>query len=337
MILCGAALLTGCSLVDEDLSDCGADFRIDYQLRLVTNITTELESELGQESVSPVKELLKDYFKIIFTDYAKNVDLSFYDAQEETMPRLAHMREWMNGSESSYTLYLPVHKYRHTAVANVQDVSRVVLADDEVYPAGRLVQKETEGVLQPHDIGVFTARKDIDVMAGADQHFEVPLYMANAATALVLDIADVTRIKDLSVTVSGFATEFLISDSTYVFPEKPAVWSTVCLEDGSGKKCYVSVHFPSRPVPGSKVVIDDGGGVTGLSPDPLWHWTVHATLTDDSVTESVIHMYNPLAAGHLKVLAATVQDTGIVTTTDPLVGVSVTLDWHYGGEYPIDL
>ena len=336
MILCGAALFTGCSLVDEDLSDCGTDAQVDYQLRLVTNVTTELETQLGLAPTLQIQGRLKDYLVDIFTDYARDVDLSFYDIQPP-MPRLTHMSEVMNGSESSYTLYLPAREYMHTAVANIRGNNCVDLADDEQCPTARLVQKSGEGVLPPHNTGIFTARKDMKVLSDRDQEFDVRLFMANAATALVLDLSEVTTVKDLSVTVSGFASEFRIADSTFVFSDKDAVIGTSRLETEDGMQCFVSVHFPSRPAPETKVVIDDGGGSPGVSPDPLWHWTVHATMMDGKVTESVIQMHNPLLAGHLKVLRATVQDTGIVTTANPEVGVSVTLDWHDAGNYPIDL
>ena len=327
----------GCSLVDQDLRNCGTDLEVDYQLRLVTNITTELETELGMESTVQVQGLLKDYLQDVFTDYARDVDLSFYDT-EPPMPRLDHIQAVMNGSESSYTLYLPGRQYRHIAAANVLNDSSISLEDDDLCESSRLVQIQGDGVVPPHNTGLFTARKDIDVLSGVDQHFDVRLYMANAATALVLDVSEVTTVKDLSVTVSGFASEFRISDSTYVFSEKDPVMGTVCQEsEEEGKLCFVSVHFPSRPAPSSKIVIDDGGESGGVSPYPLWHWTVHATLQDGTVTESLIQMHNALDAGRLKVLNAKVQDSGVVTTADPTVGVSITLDWHYAGEYPIDM
>ena len=36
------AALHSCSIIDEDMSDCGVDNDINYSLKLVTNITTEL-------------------------------------------------------------------------------------------------------------------------------------------------------------------------------------------------------------------------------------------------------------------------------------------------------
>ena len=47
------AALHSCSIIDEDMSDCGVDNDIDYSLKLVTNITTELSTELRTEQDSP--------------------------------------------------------------------------------------------------------------------------------------------------------------------------------------------------------------------------------------------------------------------------------------------
>jgi len=319
------------------MSGCGTDFVLDYQLKLVTNITTELETELSLGADAEIKGMLKEYLQDIFTDYARDVDLSFYDT-EPPMTRLNHMSEVMNGSESSYTLYLPVRKYRHTAVANILENQSVVLRDDEECQSGRLVQESSATTVPPHKTGLFTARQDIDVLSGMDQHFDVHLYMANAASALVLDLSGAPSVKDLKVTVSGFATEFHISDSTYVFPQTAVVMETRRLDNvWKNRACFVSVHFPSPSLEDTKIIIDDGGASEGVSEDSLWAWTIHATLQDGTVTESVLQMHNPLPAGHLKVLNAIVSDNGSVTTPDTTVGVSITLDWHDAGEYNTEL
>lgn len=337
-LLFGAALFQGCSLVDEDLSECGTDFDMDYQLTLVTNITTELETELSLEANTEIKGMLKDFLLNVFTDFAHDVDLSFYDT-EPPMNRLNHMSEIMDGSESSYRLYLPGRKYRHTAVANLLNNGSVELLDDQQCQTGRVVQKEQDGVAQPHKTGLFTARRDLDVLANLGQHFDVRLYMANAASSLVLDLSDAPNVKDLSVSVSGFATEFHVSDSTYVFPEKRLVVGTTRMDDPEAHRaCFVSVHFPSPSLEDSKLIIDDGGQSAGLSTVPLWGWTIHATMADGTITESVLEMYNPLLAGHIKVLTAVMsEEGGVISTSDSAVGVSVTLDWNSAGGYNSDL
>ena len=47
VFLCSLLLTAGsCSVIDEDQSDCVEQAKLDYELRLVTNMTTELRTEL---------------------------------------------------------------------------------------------------------------------------------------------------------------------------------------------------------------------------------------------------------------------------------------------------
>lgn len=309
--------MTGCSLIDEDQSDCQNDFELDYQLRLVTNITTELETELSLQADLEIRGLLETYLKTIFTDYASDVDLSFYDTAPP-MERLHHISDEMNGNESSYTLHLPVHEYRHTAVANIRKATNVVLEGSENCSTGRLVEYATKADPIPvQTTGLFTARKDIDVLYGIDQHFDVRLYMANAASALVVNLAEAPSVESLDVTVKGFATAFNISDSTYVFNGDPT-HATREIDSGDAlRRVFASVHFPSR---------DKAEG----EEDAIWYWIVKALLKDGTTTLSLLKMDTPLPAGQLKILTADVQDNGVVTPEDLTVAVSVKLDWHEG-------
>lgn len=339
-IICGAALSVGCSLVDDDLSTCDNEFQLDYQLCLVTNITTELETELSFLTDKEIQGKLKDYLKGIFTDYAKDVNLSFYD-NEPPQSRLKHLTETMNGSESSYTLFLPVRTYLHTALANIKDNQSVTLEDDEYCKTARLVQHTMDGVVQPHNTGLFTAREDIQVVSGIDQHFDVRLYMSNAATALVMDLSETAGlVQEVNVMVSGFATEYRIYSNEFVYApegEDPLVATSRLDTSSDGQQaCFVSVHFPSRPASEqSKVVVEvDDGAKT--SADPLWEWIIHAKLTDGTITESVLQMHEELQEGHIKVLKATLRDNGVAMVEDPTVGISVTLDWNDAGDYDVD-
>ena len=39
-----------CSVIDEDQSDCGEQAQVNYELRLVTNMTTELQTQLTTQT-----------------------------------------------------------------------------------------------------------------------------------------------------------------------------------------------------------------------------------------------------------------------------------------------
>ena len=209
------ATLAGCTLVDEDLRDCETDYTMDYQLRLVTNMTAELKTQLSMEADVSVATALEAYLKDVFTDKAHDVDLSFYDVTGDSL-RLHHEKHIMDASQSSYTLYIPVHEYMHVCVANLDQNGSLSLTSDERCHTASLHQQVADTV-PPHTKGIFTARLPMNVLEGVDQHFDVRMYMANCASALVLDTLG-CNLKDIQVYACGFATDFDIADSLYRFP-----------------------------------------------------------------------------------------------------------------------
>ena len=107
LLMAGSVFLTGCSMIDEDLSDCvEPETKVDYELELVTNfsteITTELETEtlLTDEDDKDMARVLREFLKNIFTDYAHDVDLSFYDTQGDSL-RLHHEQHIMDANQAS--------------------------------------------------------------------------------------------------------------------------------------------------------------------------------------------------------------------------------------------
>lgn len=85
-------VFSGCSVIDEDLSDCGEELkelRLDYDLHLVTNLNIELQKEFDSQVDAGILKALRNYLSPIFTDYAHDLDLSFYDHQGD-FARLHH-------------------------------------------------------------------------------------------------------------------------------------------------------------------------------------------------------------------------------------------------------
>ncbi|MBP3203554.1 MAG: hypothetical protein J6M31_08135 [Bacteroidales bacterium] len=318
-----AAAFTGCGLVDEDLRDCETDYTIDYELRLVTNMTTELQTQLSLAADITVSNALKTYLEGIFTDFAHDVDLGFYDVVEDST-RLHHETHIMDANQSSYTLYIPVRKYMHLALANLSGNERVRLQDTQRCHTAGLVQ-EVADTLFPHRSGIFTARLPMDVKEGQDQQFDVRLYIANCATALVVDTLG-SHLKDIKVFLSGFATGFDVCDSVYHFSYTPVLRADELVLPASGTRCFASVNFPSREPSPSKA-----------ADHSLWQYKVYATLPDGKVTETILGLSKPLRAGELKVLKAKARENGQVYPGDPTVAVSVTLDWNPGLEIPVDI
>ena len=98
-LLVVTAGLSACSLIDEDLRHCETTYNIGYELRLVTNMTTELQTQLSMATDVQVASALGDYLKNVFTDHAHDVDLSFYDVFGDSL-RLHHESHIMDASSA---------------------------------------------------------------------------------------------------------------------------------------------------------------------------------------------------------------------------------------------
>ena len=326
LLLSACWLMAGCSVIDDDLTDCYHEeqYQMYYQLRLVTNMTTELQTQLTTMTELSVAGVLQAYLKDIFSDFAHDVDLSFYDT-EGKLERLQHDQHIMDANQSSYTLTLPMRKYMHLAVANITDNNVVGLVNDEQCNSSKLLQSDAvEGMLSSHTTGLFTARQPMEVLEGVDQTFNVRLYMANSAVTLVLDPKE-HSFNDIKVYATGFATAFYINDSTYVYTDNPPLVVAQQLETGNNLLCFCSVNFPSRDA-------------TRAAENPsLWQFKVYLTKTDGTVTETVLDISEPLKAGDLRIIKGELDDDGSVRPYDSRVGVSVTLNWNEGGSYNPDL
>jgi hypothetical protein len=154
--------------------------------------------------------------------------------------------------------------------------------------------------------------------------------MANCAATLVLDLKGQTY-KDIKVYGTGFANEFHISDSTYVYPTTSPLIRADKVATSNDLLCYCTVNFPSRDA-----ILASAQRRAGEKPS-LWQLKVYLTKMDDSVTETVLDITEPLKAGDLKIIKGSLDDEGAVRPYDSTVGVSVTLDWNKGGTYDPEL
>ena len=351
-----------CNQIDDDLSDCGEDFQVDYELKLVTNMTTELKTQLNTITDVQVANALRKHLQNIFREFAHDVDLSFYDTEID-YARLHHESHIMNDNQSSYTLNLPMREYYHLAAANIADNTLVSIRDDNHYYKSHLDQLVGD-TLESHNTGIFTARHYMDVKGNVNQTFNVRLYMANCAAALVVDTTGVSY-RNFRTYSRGFATNFMVADSTYNYASlSPYISATpVEVEAGSPKVAFCSVNFPSRNPNGwwfkemetnaalGKVnntpnwlieadtrvegeVIPEGDNEDG---EPLWEFIAFVTLEDGSITKTVLTVKEPLLAGELMIIKGKLDLEGVVHTEQTNVGVSVTLDWTPGMDFNTEL
>jgi hypothetical protein len=335
ILLSACWLMAGCSTIDDDLSECGPeeeDFELNYELKLVTNLTTELQTQLRTLTELSVASALETHLENIFTDFAHDVDLSFYDT-EGTKEVLEHVTDVIDANQTTYDLTLPMRQYLHLAVANIAENPVVGLTGEKYSYSSELRQAAPTvsdafptGVLTSHTTGLFTARQPMEVLGGVSQTFNVHLYMANSAASLVLDTKG-QNFTDLKVYATGFAEAFQISDSTYVFPATFPLIKADKVETGNDLLCFCSVNFPSRDAAPASVKKR-----AGAEPS-LWQFKVYLTKPDGKVTETILDISEPLKAGDLRIIKGELDDEGAVRPYNSTVGVSVTLDWNKGGEY----
>ena len=299
-------------------------------MRLVTNMTTELQTQLTTITELSVANALRTHLKDIFTDFAHDVDLSFYDT-EGALNRLQHDQRVIDANQWSDILTLPMRKYMHLAIANIEDNDVVSLMGDEystssiLRQANGLVTDRIE-ILPSQTTGLFTARQPMEVLSGVDQTFNVRLFMANCAAALVLD-PNGQAYTNLRVYATGFADTFYIRDSTYVFSDASPLVIAEQVETGNNLLCFCSVNFPSRDATPASARSRAKESTT------LWQLKVYLTKPDGSITETILDIDEPLKAGNLKIIKCELDADGAARPYNSKVGVSVTLNWNNAGEY----
>lgn len=305
-------LLSSCSFIDENLDDCGINNKIVYRLKLITNIQTELDQQLGSADERPVANALRQSLNGIFTDMAHDIDLSFYNTDNI---REKHEQHIMNASQAEYVVYLPERDYRNLAVANITNATNVTLESDDNTPTTMKLLQQQGDTIDSHTTGMFTARKTIEV-CNCTESFNVELYMANSCAALVVDTAGV-GIRGMKVLTQDFATSFAVSDSTYAYQANPLIRSVEVPTNGQPYTCHYAVSFPSRHT----------------RSDGLFRIKAYVTLPDGTTTENIITVEQPLLAGYLKIIKMKMKPNGSLTPLSQDVGVSVTLNWKQGGTY----
>jgi hypothetical protein len=331
--LLAAMALTGCSMIDEDISKCNNRIRLTYELLLDPEIIQELEDELDLHADEDIRAMLKDYVDGVFTNYARDVDLFFYDT-EDSMSLLRSMSETMNSASNTYAISMPIRSYMHTAVANVKVSENVHFVAQDRFPTAQLEHEKAGNYYTPQKSGLFSAHRQLDIGQKANQRFRIKLNMVNSATALILDTGKATEVTDIRVEVEGMATAFNLADSTFVYTDG-AVFSTEEFSIGY-KHCYAAVHFPSRL---SETDLEESGTKADPEYDPHkpWHWIVYATLEDGTVTRSVLDMAPSVLAGQLKIRNAFVMDHGEVGSNEIGLSINVQLNWQEGPDIPIIL
>ena len=324
-----AVATAGCHLIDDDLSVCGADYLINYRMNLVTEVQTTIDEKLSSDIEKPMADALKAWSEPYFEGHAHDLDMSFYSL-DGTDELLEHKSDTINAKQKSYTLYIPRKDYRHLAVVNIAENSNVTLMGGQYVSSMRIAQREAD-TLPSHNTAVYTARLDM-YMPESDSNltFNVHLYMASSAVAIVQTNRTATPLRMERVLLSGTASGFSINDSAYAFNHNSLIEAEKVI-DG----CYAMLSLPSRDA------VSAPGGAKAYAKaadNALWQLRVYVPTADGKVTETVLSFPYPLRAGRMEIVKIEIQDDGsVVVGGNPEVAITVTLDWKEGDEHEIEL
>lgn len=324
--------MQSCSLIYDDLKNCGHDYKIVYKMRLKVQLSTDLQEQLNAEADKPVREALQSKMNSIFTNHAKDIDITFYNADPNKQTYRNHF--FVNDSTTELTLYMRVDNYTNLAVANIDD-NNMVAHVDTAQVTTRLMQMVADTV-SPHNTGIFTSRLPLSVQDTAgNQSFESVLYMANSAVALLIENSNVET-AGVSAYVTGMADGLMIADSIYLFDNNIPVRmenvqltassaNPIARKSGKASLTPQKLLFSTVCFPSSDIATSDNG---------IWQVVAHVKMPDDKIVETFLSINTPLEAGRLRVIRTQMQTDGTLVpigATD--VGATVDFDWTPGGEY----
>ena len=313
MMMTGIAFgLSSC--IDEDMSKCGKDYKIRYNLVLNTQINTIIDMDLNLITEQEIAERLKQALSKVFTDHALDNDLSFFVGED----LFHHEANKMGANSVSYTIYLPRNNYQNLSLANTGRADNVKIINANSCKSLAL-QQETKDTINSHNIGLFTSRLTINEN-DFEHDLQTTLYMANSSAVVVIDQSKVQP-TELWGFVEGMATQFQVNDSTYSSSLNTIVRAKRINQD------FITNSIPTH---------DALYTVCFPSIKPEWRYHVIAKV-NGKYTETIFTMNEPLKAGKLKIIKTRLKEDGSLSTSNTAVGVSVKLDWKPGGSHDIDI
>ena len=205
MTLSIASGLSSC--IYEDMSKCGKDYKIKYNLVLHTQIHTLIDIDLNTTEEQNIANRLKQELGTIFTDHALDNDLSFFIGKD----LYRHEANIMNANSVSYTIYLPRNDYRNLSLANTGNARNVKITGANACKALSLEQEQKD-TIDSHNIGLFTSRLTINE-ADFEHDLQTTLYMANCAAAVVINQQEVkpAELYHIIAKVNGKYTETILT------------------------------------------------------------------------------------------------------------------------------
>ena len=302
------------SCIDEDMSKCGKDYKIKYNLRLNTQIHTLIDIDLNTTEERHIANRLKQELGTVFTDHALDNDLSFFIGKV----LYRHEANIMNANSVSYTIYLPRNDYQNLSLANTGSARNVKITGANDCKALALEQEQKD-TINSHNIGLFTSRLSIDEN-DFEHDLQTTLYMANSSAVVVIDQSKVQP-TELWGFVEGMATQFQVNDSTYSSSLNTMV-----------RAKRINQDFITNSIPTHDALY------TVCFPSIKQEWRYHVIAkVNDKYTETIFTMNEPLKAGKLKIIKTRLKEDGSLSTSNTAVGVSEKLDWKPGGSHDVEI
>lgn len=324
------ALFIGCSIIDDDLSVCGQDYVITYELKLVTDLKLSLEEKLKLDIEQQMSDTLREWLGPIFSGRAHDLDMSFFSLDVHDQLR-HHWKEVIDTTQKSFTLYIPREDYMHIAVVNLDENGNVSITGGQHASTMRLEQRKAD-ILNTQMTAVYAAREPMLMAQDTTiEQFDVHLYMVNCVVALVIDTIE-ADVVDMDVQLSGTATGFSVLDSTFLFDH-----STIIRAHRLMNKCYAAVTWPSR----LDTTQTGPSHIKAARQDDetsLWELCAYAKLANGTTTATRLKMFKPLKAGTLEIIRVNLGSDGSLEPLDfdsHEMGVSVQLDWNSGNDHNI--
>lgn len=329
MVAMAGTLMSSC--IDEDMSDCGKDYQIRYNLQLNTQLNAVIDAELDLAEEQDIAGNLRQELGNIFTDHAKDNDLSFFTG--ETLSH--HEANQMDASSVSYTIYLPMADYENLALANTGEIKNIKIAGADALSTLALEQ-EKKDTIDSHNIGLFSSRLSIKEQ-DFNNNLKATLYMANCASAVVIDKNNL-QADEIFGFVKGTANTFCVKDSIYRYDANTVVRAK--LAPGSDRhEALYTVSFPSRDdyyIGNQSNSSNQSAAVRSDEPTGIWEFHVIVKM-NGKYTENILTFPTALKAGSLRIAKVVLQPDGSFESKSQNIGVSVKLDWKPGGQHDIDI
>lgn len=325
-------VFTACSIIDDDLTLCGEELVVNYQMQLQTQLSVQLQAELSAEKDSFVRHSLDRWLAPIMTDHAEDVDLRFYAGDNDELHH--QIKEVVNANRASYTIKLPKENYMHLAIANIAS-NRQVQISGEKHSETLNLSLGNNQTINTLPTGVFTARLPM-VVNDTTKLFEVKLYMVTSAVAIVIDTTSCTDLRIVSGYMAGAANAFSIKDSIFRY-DKPCRFITEQVPITAGHD-NVAARSGAKSAVVSQPYTCHATVCMPTEDNRPWEVVMTANLTGNRHTTTTLTIKEPLRAGIVRVIKCNMDSDGkIVPEQDSEVGASVELDWNEGSDHDIEL